>query len=149
MKSNIEFIVFAIRQAKDAEQFGFTRNESCRNLKTALHQYWQNKTLGFHGQSQKHNIPKSKRAAKIPIAECDVEHVVPVMYIVNVLMDMDSLTAEHVECILRKYFQVLVVSKEEHQKLNASGLRSKMPSNWDGENIWSRYDKVGIERENS
>jgi hypothetical protein len=53
MSKNIDFIIFAIKQAKDAEKFGFTRNECCRNIKTALHQYWQNKTMGLHGQSQK------------------------------------------------------------------------------------------------
>ena len=39
MKDNIDYIVFSVKQAIEAESFGFTRNECCRNLKTALHQY--------------------------------------------------------------------------------------------------------------
>lgn len=49
-KTNIDFIAFAVKQANEAQKFGFTRNECCRNLKAALHQYWQNKTLGMHSQ---------------------------------------------------------------------------------------------------
>lgn len=68
-KQPIDFIVFAVRQAQEAQFFGFTRNEACRNLKIAIHQYWQNKTLGLHGQSQKTKIPRSKAAVGKPISE--------------------------------------------------------------------------------
>lgn len=148
MKGNVDFIVFAIKQAKEAEEYGFTRNECCRNLKTALHQYWQNKTMGLHGQSQKKNIPRSKSAIGKNLSECDVEHVVPQMEIVNMLMDMNPLLKSEVEGVLSNYFRVLLVTKEEHQRLNASGLRSKMPLNWDKEDVWARYKAVGIEPEN-
>ena len=53
---------FSIKQAVEAEEFGFTRNECCRNLKLSLQQHWQNKTMQLHGQSQKKNIPRSKEA---------------------------------------------------------------------------------------
>ena len=146
MKENIDYIVFSIKQAIEAESFGFTRNECCRNLKTALHQYWQNKTLGLHGQSQKKNIPRSKAAIKKNIRECEVEHVVPLMYIVNMLMETTPINKKNIKNILDKYFHVLLVTKEEHNRLNASGLRSTMPKDWDGENIWARYDAVGIKK---
>ena len=145
MKDNLDYILFSVKQAIEAESFGFTRNECCRNLKTALHQYWQNKTLGLHGQSQKKNIPRSKAAIGKDTRECEVEHVIPQMYIVNMLMDMSTINKDKIRNILEKYFHVLLVTKEEHRRLNASGLRSKMPDDWDGENIWARYDAVGIE----
>lgn len=145
MRTNVSYIVFAIQQAKEAEEFGFTRNECCRNLKTALHQYWQNKTLWLHGHSQKKNIPRSKAAIGKPLSSCHVEHVIPLMYIVNILMDMNPLTENKVATILRKYFRVLLVTAEEHERLNASGLRSVMPQNWDGQSVWARYETVGIE----
>lgn len=148
MKNNIDFIIFAIKQAKAAEEYGFTRNECCRNLKTALHQYWQNKTMRLHGQSQKNNIPRSKAAIGKELCDCDVEHVVPQMEIVNMLMNLPSLENHKVEALLKKYFRVLLVTKEEHQKLNSSGLRSKMPLGWDGEDVWARYKAVGIEYSN-
>ena len=146
MKDNIDYIVFSLKQAIEAESFGFTRNECCRNLKTALHQFWQNKTLGLHGQSQKKNIPRSKAALEKNISECEVEHVIPLMYIVNMLMETTPINKESIKNILDKYFHVLLVTKEEHNRLNASGLRSTMPEDWDGENIWARYEAVGIKQ---
>ena len=134
-RSNIEFITFSIKQAIEAEEYGFTRNECCRNLKLSLHQHWQNKTLGYHGQSQKKNISRSKKAKEKDLKECDVEHVVPMMIIVNILMDMKPINKDKIEDVLKKYFRVLVVTKEEHKKLNSSGLGSKMPNNWDGRDV--------------
>ncbi len=146
MRRNAEFIVFAVNQAKEAEAFGFTRNECCRNLKTALHQYWQNKTLGLHGQSQKAKIPRSKSALDRPLNECVVEHVVPQMAVVNRLMDMELLTEAAVTELLTQWFTVMLVTREEHARLNASGLRSTMPRDWDCTDVFSRYAAVGIEQ---
>lgn len=142
----LEFILFAVQQAKDAEKFGFTRNECCRNLKTAIHQYWQNKTLQQHGQSQKANLPRSHAAIGKDLGELTVEHVVPQMHIVNLLMDMDSISSEKIHAVLSQYFRVMLVTKDEHARLNASGLRSTMPTSWDGENILARYEAVDIRR---
>lgn len=144
MKSPADFLVFAVRQAREAEAFGFTRNECCRNLKTALHQHWQHKTMGLHGQAMKPKIPRSRAAQGRPLSECVVEHAVPQMAIVNWLMELDPLTNESVEALLKRYFTVMLVTEEEHARLNASGLRSTMPPDWDGENVFARYDAVGI-----
>ncbi len=145
MKTNADFIVFAVQQAKAAEAFGFTRNECCRNLKTALHQYWQNKTIGLHGQAHKRRIPRSKAAVGLPLDECVVEHVVPQMTLVNWLMELEPLTAKTVTELLTRCFTVMLVTKEEHAKLNASGLRSTMPEAWDGSDVFARYAAVGIQ----
>lgn len=145
MRTNAEFIVFAVKQAKEAEAFGFTRNECCRNLKIALHQYWQNKTLRLHGQSQKSKIPRSKAAFDKPLSDCVVEHVVPQMAIVNRIMDMEPLTEIGVTELLKQCFSVMLVTREEHARLNASGLRSTMPKDWNGKDMFSRYAAVGIE----
>ncbi|MGI9068369.1 MAG: hypothetical protein ACR2HX_18440 [Pyrinomonadaceae bacterium] len=137
--------MFAVNQAKEAEAFGFTRNECCRNLKTALHQYWQNKTLGLNGISRKAKIPRSKAALGKPLNECAVEHVVPQMYIVNCLMKLEPLTEATVTELLTRLFRVMLVTHEEHARLNASGLRSNMPTDWDEKVVLSRYTLVGIE----
>ena len=145
MKENLDYIIFAVKQAKEAEKFGFTRNHCCRNLKMALQQYWQNKTLRQHPQIHRKEIPRSKEAVGRDLSECTVEHVVPQMVIVNKLMDMSPLTKDKVGALLKKYFRVLLVTKDEHVRLNASGLRSTMPNDWDEEDVWARYRAVGIE----
>lgn len=145
MPTNIEFILFAIQQAKEAEAFGFTRNEACRNLKIALHQYWQNKEMGQHGQAHRDKIPLSKLAEHAPKSQIQVEHAVPQQVIVNMLMDMEQPDTGSVSALLRKLFRVRRVTKAEHDRLSELGLRSKMPDDWDGEDPWARYDAAGID----
>ncbi|MFC2142165.1 hypothetical protein ACFLR7_04450 [Acidobacteriota bacterium] len=144
MKNNVEFIAYAVKQAKAAEKYGFTRNECCGNLKTAIHQYWQYKELGIHSLSKKKEIPRSEMAKKVPLSECVIEHSVPQMVIVNMLMDMDKVTGIKVKNILKKYYAVALVTFKENKILGAKGLRSKMPDDWDKKDLLARYKKVGI-----
>jgi hypothetical protein len=143
-KQPIDYIVFAVRQAQEAQFYGFSRNMACRNLKIAIHQYWQNLTLGLHGQSQKKKIPRSKAAEGKHLNECVVEHVVPLMHLVNAMMDMEPVTTPGVLQLLKSHFAVMLVTKEEHAALNRSGLRSKMPDNWDKNDVLARYREIGI-----
>lgn len=145
MPAPIDFIVFAIQQAKKAEDFGFTRNECCRNLKIALQQYWQNKKLGLHPTAKKKAIRRSKAAFGLPLRDCVVEHTVPQMVIVNKLMELTDVSPEIVSGILEKLYTVRLVTYAEHERLSSLGLRSRMPSNWDGLDILHRYREAGIE----
>ena len=142
VKADVDFILFAVQQAKEAEAFGFSRNHCSRNLKTALDHHWQRKTLRL---GQKARIPRSKAALNLPLSECVVEHVVPKMAIVNRLMDMEPLTTTAIKELLTSRFMLMLVTREEHARLNASGLRSIMPADWDGSDIFARYAAVGIE----
>ena len=143
-KTNIDFILFAVKQAKEAEAYGISRNHCCRNLKICLLQYWQNKTLGLHNISQKKKIPRSKAALKKPLRECRVEHAVPFTVIVNRLMDMKPLTTRAATNVLKKWYSVMLVTQEEDLRLLKGGLRFKMPDNWDGKDVFARYAAVGI-----
>ncbi len=67
------------------------------------------------------------------------------MAVVNRLMDMEPLTEAAVTKLLTQWFRVMLVTHEEHARLNASGLRSTMPSDWDGTDVFFRYAAVGIE----
>jgi len=140
----IEFIVFAVNQAQKAVEFGVPLNEACRNLKTALHQHWQHKTMGLHNQAKKREIPRSKAATGRPLSECIVEHSVPLMEIVNWLMVLNPLTELRVTNLLKKFYRVRLVTKEENARLNEGALRSKMPEDWDGKDPFARYRAARI-----
>jgi glucose-6-phosphate isomerase len=144
MKTNADFIIFAVKQAKEAVAYGFTLNHCNRNLKIALHQYWQNKTLGLSSISQKKKIPRSKAALKKPLNQCRVEHTVPLTVIVNHLMGMKNLNPKAVANVLKKWHSVMLVTYDEDRRLLKSGLRFKMPDNWDKKDILARYKAVGI-----
>ena len=128
MKTNADFILFAVKQAKDAETFGFTRNICCRNLKTALHQYWQHGILGLHSLSQKARIPRSKGALNKPSRSASLSTLSRNMVIVNRLMDMKPLTKPAVSKLLKSWYHVRLVTRKEHQRLTKLKLRYTMPS---------------------
>ncbi len=106
MKKNIDFIIFALKQLKAAENFGFTRNEANRNLKLALNHYWQAKELGIH-IFRKHKLKKTKAASKTKIENTEVEHAVPAQVIVDMLMSLKKFETNNVEKILKKYWRVI------------------------------------------
>ena len=145
--SNLDFILFAVNQTIKALKFGFTLNECRRNLNTALHQYWQNKTMNRHSTSHRLLIKRSKNAitAENNLEKTEVEHAVPLKIIVDELLKLDPLTSKNIEKLLIKLYRVCIVSKSEHKKLSAAKLRSKMPDDWDRKDPYARYKKVGIE----
>ena len=130
--SNTDFILFAVKQTKEAHDFGFKLNECRRNLNTALHQYWQSNTMKMSSvnKSQRDSIKKSQMAIiayKNKSEKLEIEHAVPIKVIVDLLLDLTPLTSIEIENLLNKYFRVCMVTKSEHKKLSDAKLRSEMP----------------------
>jgi hypothetical protein len=75
------------------------------------------------------------------------EHVVPRKEMLA-KFDLDRFpkktTEEEVRSLLDRYCIGCVVTRGEDVALNLAGLRSRMPTGWDGENPWARYDHIGI-----
>ena len=139
-KNNIDFIVFALKQMKEAQKFGFTANGCNRNLKLALNHYWQAKELGIH-VFIKHKLRRTKAAYKTSLKNTIVEHTVPTQVIVNMLLKLKKIENKKVKRILKKYWQVMLVTKKEHLKLNSKklDLTYKMPENWNKKDLFARY----------
>ena len=137
-KNNIDFIVFALKQMKEAQKFGFTANECNRNLKLALNHYWQAKELGIH-VFRKHKIRRTKTAYKTSLKNTIVEHTVPTQVIVNMLLKIKKIENKKVKRILKKYWQVMLVTKKEHLKLNSKklDLTYRMPENWNKKDLFA------------
>ena len=146
-KNNLDFIYFSLMQTKKSIEFGFTKNESRRNLNTTLHQYWQNKTMQRHSTSHRHLIKRSKNAiiAENNSEKTEVEHAVPLKVIVDLLLNLNSPNNSKIENLLKSLYRVCIVSKKEHKRLTEANLRSEMPIDWNGKDPYARYKKVGIE----
>lgn len=67
------------------------------------------------------------------------EHVVPTSVIIEKLRKLRSPSPASVGRVLSKFRIGAVITDDEDKKLNAHGLRSKMPSGWDGKYVWARY----------
>lgn len=72
------------------------------------------------------------------------EHMIPkTRYIQKPCEDEarnNSLTPEFVLDLVKKYWKIAIVTKEEDNVLH----KTRMPNSWDGENIFDRYDSAGI-----
>ena len=92
------------------------------------------------------NFCTSKEAKGLKRKEVTHEHVIPHSIVMNKLLSLDSLTNENIMSILQKYYVICAVTKEEDKRLNAAGLKSKMPDGWDetNDNVFARYESVGI-----
>jgi hypothetical protein len=72
-----------------------------------------------------------------------IEHPVPQKIVSNKIRSANS--TEEIFNLLVEHVMPVVVLKTEDAKLEEAGLKSDMPSDWDGENRFARYDAVGIE----
>ena len=76
------------------------------------------------------------------------EHMVPYNIVLKKLLDLDisSPDASNIaEKIIEKFTKICVLVKEEDKLLSENGLGHKMPDDWDGEDVSSRYVKTGIQ----
>ena len=73
------------------------------------------------------------------------EHIVPkTKYIIKPCEERaknGTLTVDFIEDLLNRYYKVAVVTVEEDKRLN----RNSMPPDWDGVNIFGRYEEAKIE----
>jgi hypothetical protein len=67
------------------------------------------------------------------------EHVVPKGIVIERLLNLPHKTADSVNELMVKYCKGAVITKDEDADLNRLGLRSKMPTGWDGKDVWARY----------
>ncbi len=73
------------------------------------------------------------------------EHLVPKSVIIDRLMSLKKPSRSSVKKILETLCIGVVVTTDEDRSLNALGLRSKMPDDWDGKNPRARYEMAGLE----
>jgi hypothetical protein len=72
------------------------------------------------------------------------EHVIPKKVVIELLLKLPNPTTGSVHQLLESFCKGVVITKEEDTRLNRRGLRSKMPSDWDGKDLWARYTVAKI-----
>ena len=75
-----------------------------------------------------------------------VDHAVPVSVIVSMLFQPGvDLSRESVRSHLVRRYRLGLLSHGEDGRLDAAKLKSAMPADWDGEDAFARYRRVGID----
>ena len=149
-RSNLELIVFAVKQLKDAIEFGFQKNVASRSLNITLNHHWQAKEvgshIGWHKERFTHSLLAKKEFKKLgKKSKLIMEHVVPMNVIIDMLLNLEPLNETNVKKILSKFWKVIRITKSEDLTLNKLGLNRKMPKDWDGKDPLARYKKAKIE----
>ena len=100
------------------------------------------------GLLQMHFI--SKNALEAINQKLDVglvkDHSVPIKILHNLLIDEEFQSLELLEKFLLKYYTLGVITHEEHKILDQLNLKSEMPHDWDGINVFARYEKADIQK---
>lgn len=146
-KQDLDNILFILRQTTESVEYGIPQNLANRTLKVILTRYWEHPMRKATSTTGKMNLPRSTAAMGITDrSELIVEHAVPRQVIVNELLAMNNPTRIKVRNLLRKYWRVILVTREEDRLLNGKGvgLRYAMTPDWDGKDPWARYRAVGI-----
>ena len=99
------------------------------------------------------NICTSIEAKDLKRKDVIHEHVIPHSIVVNKLLELDPLTDDNIMSVLKKYYFICIITKEEDKRLNTARLRRSMPPEWNEEkdSIFARYehDEVNIKVLNS
>jgi hypothetical protein len=74
------------------------------------------------------------------------DHAVPVKIISEMLKQVNCPSEASVEKLLLSFYRLGVLTHEEDKTLNQFNLKSAMPNDWDGKNVFARYEKAGIQK---
>ncbi|MCP4122776.1 MAG: hypothetical protein GY751_13570 [Bacteroidetes bacterium] len=72
------------------------------------------------------------------------DHAIPVVILRQMISSHDPKSIELVREFLLRNYRLGVITKEEDNDLNSKGLKSTMPTDWNGTNWKARYEFAGI-----
>ena len=72
------------------------------------------------------------------------EHAVPVRVLRTLFDEMKSPTISEVEKFLLRHYRLGVLTTSDNRLLKEAGLNSSMPKNWDGVDMFARYNSAEI-----
>lgn len=92
------------------------------------------------------NLHQSDEAKGKARKEVIRDHVVPHKVLMDKFLGLEVLSKDSVWEVIKKYYIICSITREEDRKLNNEGLKSKMPEDWceNEENLFARYEKVEI-----
>ena len=74
------------------------------------------------------------------------DHAVPVKIISEMLKQVNCPSEASIEKLLLNFYRLGVLTHEEDKTLNQLNLKSAMPNDWDGKNVFARYEKANIRK---
>lgn len=73
------------------------------------------------------------------------DHAIAVAALRDLLLTIRPQTVEQTDDLMRRFYRLGVITRSEDLRLNAAGLRAKMPAGWTTEDdVFARYEAVAI-----
>ena len=138
----IPMITNILNACIELDKAGVSATGPNKILRETLHFIWEVSEIKKYDasrlRSEKGSLDDRKNLA--------YDHPIPMRVIISKLKSTYPATPNRTEAILQKYLKYggVLITKSEHDRLRDIGLASKMPTDWDGEDIFARYKKAEI-----
>ena len=139
----LQLICEALAFSRSASQAGSPIAAHARAVREAIYELWES-----YGRSKAASAKWRSRASLASIADRNghvYDHAIPFTLVHRELLEVSELSPEAIRPILEARVQAALITRREDEELTRIGLRSKMPSDWDGVNLLARYEAAGIE----
>jgi len=140
----LRLIVEAVRYCQRVKGMGMPPSCYTKALREPVHYLWERR----EGKN-KERTPQYRSRAAVGLKFGDgglvYDHAIPFNYLQSELLQLNDVTPGAVRDVLLKHEIMVLITKSENARLNASGLQKKMPLTWDGTTPLARYKEVGIE----
>jgi hypothetical protein len=140
----LDLIVETVQYCRRVKGMGMPTSCYTKALREPVYFLWERR-----GGKKKEEIPQYRSLAAVGLGFGDgqlvYDHAIPFKYLQSELLKLDDVTPEIVRDVLLRYEIRVLITKSENERLNTSGLQSKMPAAWDGTDPLARYKAVGIE----
>ena len=109
-----------------------------RPVKDAIFRWWDIRNVWEKSPKRRHSL-----AARDSTQKTTADHAVPNKVMIERIVQKSS-KGEDIRTIIDSFCEIVVLTKDEDVALNKAGLRSCMPSDWNGKDRYARYRAVGI-----
>ena len=140
----LELICLSVEYCQVARSNGMPVSCYSKALREPIHFLWERRH-GTKVQSAKYRS-RSALMLKYGNSEIVYDHAVPFKYLQAELLALRTVSAFTVRDLLVKYDTIVLISKDENERLNLAGYGSAMPSGWEyGDDPLARYNETNIE----
>lgn len=143
-KQRIELIIEAILYVQKVKAKGMPSSSYSKALREPIFFLWENYGKGDKYDHARYASLKSKGVKKGG-RRLVYDHAIPFRLVQEALLALEIVSESSVKKILEDMLHACVLTREEDQQLTKCGLRSKMPLDWDEQDVLARYKAAEID----
>ena len=139
----IDLITRTVDLALRMRAAGVSRTAYAKILRETIFFVWEVGSKTKYDKTRR----RSWAARGLPPAELNYDHAIPMKIVIDQLLESGP-DPVAVGRILHEMVHAVLITKNEHSKLQEKELGNAMPSDWDGADWTARYRRAGIRLDN-